>query len=53
MANLDFEASDSDFDEDEEYFVVTVPEDGEDDDELVYPVLSAEEAAEIVANLGK
>jgi len=51
MADLNSQPSESDFDEDEEYFVIAIPEDGEDDDEIVYPVLSAEEAAEIVASL--
>lgn len=37
--------------QEEEEFVFTVPEDGEDYEELVYPVLTEEEAAKILAQL--
>jgi hypothetical protein len=36
------------FDDEEEYFVFTVPEGGEEDDELVIPLLSQEEAHAIL-----
>ena len=36
------------FDNEEEYFVYAVPEGGEEDDELVIPLLSEEEAYAIL-----
>lgn len=50
MTNLNIEPSDSDFDE---FFVVALPEDSEEDDEqteIVFPIVSEEEAAEILAS---
>lgn len=50
MANPNIEPSDSDF---EEYFAVPVPADSDDDDEeteIVFPVVSEAEAAEILAS---
>lgn len=51
MADLNSQPSESDFDEDEEYFVIAIPEDGEDDDEIIYPVVSDEEAEALLAEL--
>jgi hypothetical protein len=37
--------------EDEECFVIPVPEDAEEGDDLVFPILPEDEAAELIASL--
>jgi hypothetical protein len=47
MANLTSTTNNA-FDDEEEYFVFPVPEGGEEDDELVIPILSEKEAHAIL-----